>query len=171
MKCNRCLRAAELDQTTKWPCKGPVSSWRRIRIHWRYKIQNWIHRQKYRRRKVRYFRLTFTAWRDNARRNEPCYEILLTKADSTYTWQTSQLIYQSFFRPLTRILYGLTGQDWVLKNSSRCRACTLNDCQCLRLWFCFVVRVVMGRACWPANVHHSSLRVTPLQLVVHFAYR
>ncbi|KAG1817326.1 P-loop containing nucleoside triphosphate hydrolase protein [Suillus variegatus] len=43
----------------------------------------------------------------------------VTRADSTHTRQTSQLIYRSFFRPLTRVRYDLIGQDWVLEQLFR----------------------------------------------------
>jgi hypothetical protein len=43
----------------------------------------------------------------------------VTRADTIHTRQTSQLIYRSFFRPLTRVRYDLIGQDWVLEQLFR----------------------------------------------------
>ncbi|KAG2116386.1 P-loop containing nucleoside triphosphate hydrolase protein [Suillus clintonianus] len=50
---------------------------------------------------------------------DPATRYYVTRADSTHTRQTSQLIYRSFFRPLTRVRYDLIGQDWVLEQLFR----------------------------------------------------
>lgn len=47
------------------------------------------------------------------------FRYYVTRADSIHTRQTSQLIYRSFFRPLTRVRYDLIGQDWVLEQLFR----------------------------------------------------
>ncbi|KAG2350087.1 P-loop containing nucleoside triphosphate hydrolase protein [Suillus weaverae] len=49
----------------------------------------------------------------------PFLRYYVTRADSTHTRQTSQLIYRSFFRPLTKVRYDLIGQDWVLEQLFR----------------------------------------------------
>ncbi|OAX41570.1 P-loop containing nucleoside triphosphate hydrolase protein [Rhizopogon vinicolor AM-OR11-026] len=50
---------------------------------------------------------------------DPATRYYVTRADTTHTRQTSQLIYRSFFRPLTRVRYDLIGQDWVLEQLFR----------------------------------------------------
>lgn len=50
---------------------------------------------------------------------DPATRYYVTRADSIHTRQTSQLIYRSFFRPLTRVRYDLIGQDWVLEQLFR----------------------------------------------------
>ncbi|KAG2150745.1 P-loop containing nucleoside triphosphate hydrolase protein [Suillus bovinus] len=50
---------------------------------------------------------------------DPATRYYVTRADSPHTRQTSQLIYRSFFRPLTRVRYDLIGQDWVLEQLFR----------------------------------------------------
>ncbi|KAG1827535.1 P-loop containing nucleoside triphosphate hydrolase protein [Suillus subaureus] len=50
---------------------------------------------------------------------DPATRYYVTRADSIHTRQTSQLIYRSFFRPLTRVRYDLIGQDWALEQLFR----------------------------------------------------
>ncbi|KAG8217789.1 hypothetical protein J3R82DRAFT_5952 [Butyriboletus roseoflavus] len=50
---------------------------------------------------------------------DPATRYFVARADAAHTRQTSQLIYRSFFRPLTRVRYDLIGQDWALEQLFR----------------------------------------------------
>ena len=49
----------------------------------------------------------------------PGHRYFVARADAAHTRQTSQLIYRSFFRPLTRVRYDVIGQDWALEQLFR----------------------------------------------------
>ncbi|KAG9318755.1 hypothetical protein JVU11DRAFT_854 [Chiua virens] len=50
---------------------------------------------------------------------DPATRYFVARADAAHTRQTSQLIYRSFFRPLTRVRYDVIGQDWALEQLFR----------------------------------------------------
>ncbi|KIJ69195.1 hypothetical protein HYDPIDRAFT_80407 [Hydnomerulius pinastri MD-312] len=50
---------------------------------------------------------------------DPATRYFVARADAGHTRQTSQLIYRSFFRPLTRVRYDVIGQDWALEQLFR----------------------------------------------------
>ncbi|KAH7889497.1 P-loop containing nucleoside triphosphate hydrolase protein [Phlebopus sp. FC_14] len=50
---------------------------------------------------------------------DPATRYFVARADAPRTRQTSQLIYRSFFRPLTRVRYDVIGQDWALEQLFR----------------------------------------------------
>ncbi|KAF8136672.1 P-loop containing nucleoside triphosphate hydrolase protein [Boletus edulis] len=50
---------------------------------------------------------------------DPATRYFVARADAPHTRQTSQLIYRSFFRPLTRVRYDVIGQDWALEQLFR----------------------------------------------------
>ncbi|KIJ16854.1 hypothetical protein PAXINDRAFT_75169, partial [Paxillus involutus ATCC 200175] len=50
---------------------------------------------------------------------DPATRYFVVRADAAHTRQTSQLIYRSFFRPLTRVRYDVIGQDWALEQLFR----------------------------------------------------
>ncbi|KAF9246235.1 P-loop containing nucleoside triphosphate hydrolase protein [Melanogaster broomeanus] len=50
---------------------------------------------------------------------DPATRYFVARADAVHTRQTSQLIYRSFFRPLTRVRYDVIGQDWALEQLFR----------------------------------------------------
>ena len=105
----------------------------------------------------------------------------VTRADTTHTRQTSQLIYRSFFQPLTRVRYDLIGQDWVLEQLFRvlsmhsqrlsvapivvllCGVFSSLGARCIVINL-FQVRVVTEKACWLANVCNLFLRSIALDL-------
>ncbi|KAH0827107.1 hypothetical protein J3R83DRAFT_4794 [Lanmaoa asiatica] len=50
---------------------------------------------------------------------DPATRYFVARADAVHSRQTSQLIYRSFFRPLTRVRYDVIGQDWALEQLFR----------------------------------------------------
>lgn len=98
----------------------------------------------------------------------------VARADTAHTRQTSQLIYRSFFRPLTRVRYDVIGQDWALEqlfrvlsmHSQKLAVAPIVVLLC-GAWLQFLaleavrilvqVRAVTGRACWHGNVCLFSL--------------
>lgn len=93
----------------------------------------------------------------------------VARADTAHTRQTSQLIYRSFFRPLTRVRYDVIGQDWALEqlfrvlsmHSQKLAVAPIVVLLCgawLHLLEFEVIQILAqvpvatGRACWHGNV-------------------
>lgn len=110
------------------------------------------------------------------------HRYFVARADAAHTRQTSQLIFRSFFRPLTRVRYDVIGQDWALEqlfrilsmHSQKLAVAPIVVLLC-GAWFHLLafeavqilaqVRAVTGRACWHGNVRMLSCAIWFLTLL------